>query len=109
LLFTFILQDTISQLEEINQTLQKELQELKGIHHITQLRAEKQNEWNDRVVTELKDEIQVSRKLMKQMISIDQYKIDLDHIKALSSATMVLLYCIPPLRLNFLHQRGSCF
>jgi hypothetical protein len=70
--------------------LQKELHELKGTHHITQLRAEKQNEWNDRVVTEFKDEIQVARKLMKQMISIDQYKIDLDHIKAQSSANMVL-------------------
>eukprot|EP00291_Cryptomonas_curvata_P004181 CAMPEP_0172205558 /NCGR_PEP_ID=MMETSP1050-20130122/32684_1 /TAXON_ID=233186 /ORGANISM="Cryptomonas curvata, Strain CCAP979/52" /LENGTH=1023 /DNA_ID=CAMNT_0012884453 /DNA_START=465 /DNA_END=3533 /DNA_ORIENTATION=+ len=80
--------EAISQLEESNQTMQKELQELKGIHHITQLRAEKQNEWNDRVVTELKEEIQNSRKLLKQMISIDQYKIDLDHIKAQSSATM---------------------
>jgi hypothetical protein len=83
------LQDTVSQLEETNQTLQKELHELKGMHHITQLRAEKQNEWNDRVVNELKDDIHASRKLMKQMISIDQYKLDLDHIKAQSSATMV--------------------
>ncbi len=71
--------------------LQKELHELKGVHHITQLRAEKQNEWNERVVSDLKDEIQVSRKLMKQMISLEQYTIDLDHIKAQSSATMV--YC----------------
>ncbi len=83
------MQDTVSQLEETNQTLQKELHELKGMHHITQLRAEKQNEWNDRVVNELKDDIHASRKLMKQMISIDQYKLDLDHIKAQSSATMV--------------------
>ncbi len=84
------MQEVISQLEESNQSLQKELHELKGTHHITQLRAEKQNEWNDRVVTEFKDEIQVARKLMKQMISIDRYKIDLDHIKAQSSANMVL-------------------
>ena len=83
--------------------MQKELQELKGIHHIAQLRAEKQNEWNDRVVTELKDEIQNSRKLLKQMISIDQYKTDYDHLKAQSSATMVLSYFGSPLELHFLH------
>jgi hypothetical protein len=83
------LQETLIQLEESNQKLQLELQELKGVHHITLLRAEKQNEWNDRMVAELKDEIQVLQQRVKQMISVEQYKIDLDHIKAQTSVMKV--------------------
>ncbi len=83
------MQETLGHLEESNQKLQLELQELKGVHHITILRAEKQNEWNDRLVAELKDEIQALQQRVKQMISVEQHKIDLDHVKAQNSVMKV--------------------
>ncbi len=71
-----------------------ELQELKGVHHITVLRAEKQNEWNDRLVAELKEEIQILQQRAKQMISVEQYKLDLDHIRAQNSVMKVHNVCM---------------
>jgi hypothetical protein len=84
------LQETVGQLEESSQKLQLELQELKGVHHITLLRAEKQNEWNDRMVAELKEEIQVFQQRAKQMISVEQYKVDLEHVRAQNSVMKVI-------------------
>ena len=56
---------------------------------MTQLRAQKQTEWNDRVVADLREELLSEKELIKKMIGIEQYKIDLDHIRFQCQAMMV--------------------
>ena len=56
---------------------------------MAQLRAEKQSEWNDRVVAELRDQLQAEKGLIRSMISIDQYKTDLDHARTQCQALLV--------------------
>jgi hypothetical protein len=50
------LQVKMKELKEVIQTLQKELQDEKSNHQMTQLRAEKQEVWNQRELAQLKDE-----------------------------------------------------
>mmetsp|Transcript_36749 Transcript_36749/g.76739 ORF Transcript_36749/g.76739 Transcript_36749/m.76739 type:complete len:576 (-) Transcript_36749:238-1965(-) len=60
---------TVKELKESNQTLQKELQDEKSNHQMTQLRAEKQEEWNRRELAQHKDELDDMKKLRDNMIS----------------------------------------
>jgi hypothetical protein len=64
---------------------------------MAQLRAEKQGEWNARVVAELREELRAEKGLIRTMISLEQYKADLDHAKAHAQALLVGCLCaLPP-------------
>jgi hypothetical protein len=87
-----LLQATVKELKESNQTLQKELQDEKSNHQMTQLRAEKQEEWNRRELAQLKDELADKKKLMDNMISKELYKRDLDNLKIQNQTALVCFY-----------------
>jgi FtsZ-binding cell division protein ZapB len=89
LTFFSLLQATVKELKESNQTLQKELQDEKSNHQMTQLRAEKQEEWNRRELAQLKDELADKKKLMDNMISKELYKRDLDNLKIQNQTALV--------------------
>jgi transcription termination factor NusB len=79
----------VKELKESNQTLQKELQDEKSNHQMTQLRAEKQEEWNRRELAQLKDELADKKKLMDNMISKELYKRDMDNLKIQNQTALV--------------------
>ncbi len=79
----------MKELKESNQTLQKELQDEKSNHQMTQLRAEKQEEWNRRELAQLKDELADKKKLMDNMISKELYKRDMDNLKIQNQTALV--------------------
>jgi hypothetical protein len=83
------LKATVKELKESNQTLQKEHQDEKSNHQMTQLRAEKQEEWNRRELAQLKEELADKKKLMDNMISKDLYKRDLDNLKIQNQTALV--------------------
>ncbi len=83
----------MKELKESNQTLQKELQDEKSNHQMTQLRAEKQEEWNRRELAQLKDELADKKKLMDNMISKELYKRDLDNLKIQNQTALVCFIC----------------
>ena len=82
-------QATVKELKESNQSLQKELQDEKSNHQMTQLRAEKQEEWNKRELSQLKDELADKKKLMDNMISKELYKRDLENLKIQNQTAIV--------------------
>ena len=88
----FDVQATVKELKESNQSLQKELQDEKSNHQMTQLRAEKQEEWNRRELAQLKDELADKKKLMDTMISKELYKRDLDNVKIQNQTALVFLF-----------------
>lgn len=89
------MQATVKELKESNQTLQKELQDEKSNHQMTQLRAEKQEEWNRRELAQLKDELADKKKLMDNMISKELYKRDMDNLKIQNQTALVWLVLHP--------------
>ena len=86
------MQDATRQLEESRRALLAEVHDLRSTLHMTQLRAEKQSEWNDRLVAELRDQLQAEKGLIRSMISIEQYKTDLDHAKTQCQALLVAFF-----------------
>ena len=62
---------------------------------MTQLRAEKQEEWNRRELAQLKDELADKKKLMDNMISKELYKRDMDNLKIQNQTALVWLVLHP--------------
>ena len=86
-------QSTIEELRATIQELQKQIQDEKNNHQMTQLRTEKQTEWNERLIRDLKQDLAEKGKFMKQMISIQQYEHDLESLKLQNQAAEVCLEC----------------
>ena len=79
----------MKELKESNQALQKELQDEKCSHQITQLRVANQEEWNRRDLAKYKDELAEKTKLMDNMIAKDLHQRDLDCLMTQSRTALV--------------------
>ena len=71
-------QAAIKELTSSLQALSAELRNEKCNHQMTQLRAEKQEEWSRREAAQLQDEVAEGRRMMEGMISKELHRRDLD-------------------------------
>lgn len=79
----------LEQLRESNQALQTALQDAKTDHQMTQLRADKQEERNQRELAEQKAELADMRKLMDTMISSERHERKEDILQKQNQAALV--------------------
>ncbi len=79
----------LEQLRESNQALQTALQDAKTGHQMTQLRADKQEERNQRELAEQKAELADMRKLMDTMISSERHERKEDILQKQNQAALV--------------------
>ena len=89
-------QAQVKELTEFIQTLQRELQVEMSNHQMTQLRAEKQEEWNQRDLAQLKDELADRKKLMDNMILKELYKRDLAILRFKTRQNWYVFHFLPP-------------
>mmetsp|Transcript_14472 Transcript_14472/g.34268 ORF Transcript_14472/g.34268 Transcript_14472/m.34268 type:complete len:1552 (+) Transcript_14472:171-4826(+) len=74
--------EQVKTLKENLKTVTKELQDEKSEHQMTQLRSQKQTEWDQRDLQQMRDELAEKKKLVESMISKEIYKRELDNLKS---------------------------
>ena len=75
-------QAAIKELTSSLQALSAELRNEKCNHQMTQLRAEKQEEWSRREAAQLQDEVAEGRRMMEGMIPKELHRRDLEGLRA---------------------------
>ena len=82
-------QAAIKELTSSLQALSAELRNEKCNHQMTQLRAEKQEEWSRREAAQLQDEVAEGRRMMEGMIPKELHRRDLEGLRAQGQAALV--------------------
>mmetsp|Transcript_9863 Transcript_9863/g.19696 ORF Transcript_9863/g.19696 Transcript_9863/m.19696 type:complete len:1553 (+) Transcript_9863:169-4827(+) len=74
--------EQVKTLKDNLKTVTKELQDEKSEHQMTQLRGQKQTEWDQRDLAQMREELSEKKKLVESMISKEIYKREIEGLKA---------------------------